>query len=166
MSTKSTTKDIGLRGIPVADTNICLIDGIQGKLFFRGYNIHDLADHSTYEEVAYLLLYGNLPKTSQLKEFSSRLVSERELPKEIIAYLQKIPKMSAPMDVLQSTVALLAGFDPELFDESKEANCRSATRLVAKIPTIVATWGRIRKNLPQKIPDKNLSKITIIPRKL
>lgn len=157
MSTKSTTKDIGLRGIPVADSNICLIDEINGELSFRGYDIHDVASHSTFEEIAYLLLYDDLPKPSQLDEFSSRLVSERELPKEVIAYLQKIPKTSAPMDVLQSTVALLASFDPELFDESKKANCRKATRLVAKMATIVATWDRVRKNMTPKSPDKNLS---------
>ncbi len=84
-TTTSPLKHMGLRGIPVADTNICLIDGVKGELFYRGYDIHDLAKYSTYEEVAYLLLCGDLPKPLQLEEFSSRLVSERELPQEIIA---------------------------------------------------------------------------------
>ncbi len=151
-------KDTGLRGIPVADQSISLIDGNLGELSYRGHDIHDLATFSTYEEVAYLLLYGNLPKSSQLAEFSSRLVSERDLPDEIIDVLQKIPKISTSMDVLQSTVSLLAGFDPELSDESKEANCRKAMRLIAKLPTVVASWDRIRKSLQPISPDKKLSR--------
>jgi len=157
MSTERATKDIGLRGIPVADTSICLIDGVGGELSYRGYDIHDLADYSTYEEVAYLLLNGDLPAPSQLEEFSSRLASERELPQEIMDQLQKIPRTSAAMDVLQSTVALLAGSDPDLFDESKEANGRKATRLVAKMPTIVAAWDRVRRKLSPMGPTRKLS---------
>jgi len=157
MSTEPSTKDIGLRGVPVAETNICLIDGTAGELSYRGYDIHDLADYSTYEEVAYLLLCGDLPTPSQLEEFSSRLVSEREIPQEAISFLRNIPKTSTTMDVLQSTVAIMAGLDPEPLDESKEANLRRATRLVAKLATIVATWDRIRKNLEPQSPNKNLS---------
>ncbi len=158
MANTPTIKDTGLRGIPVADQSISLIDGNLGELSYRGHDIHDLATFSTYEEVAYLLLYGNLPKSSQLAEFSSRLVSERDLPDEIIDVLQKIPKISTSMDVLQSTVSLLAGFDPELSDESKEANCRKAMRLIAKLPTVVAAWDRIRKSLQPISPDKKLSR--------
>lgn len=154
---EGSTKDIGLRGVTVADTSICLIDGVRGELFYRGYDIHDLANHSTYEDVAYLLLFGNLPSAVQLKEFSKRLVAERELPSQITDIMKKMPKTTTPMTVLQATVALLAGFDPELRDESKEANLRRATRLVAKIPTIVASWDRIRKNLQVVKPNKNLS---------
>ena len=157
MSTEPTTKDIGLRGIPVADTNICLIDGVNGELSYRGYDIHDLAEYSTYEEVAYLLLNGDLPDPSQLERFRSTLASERELPQLVVEYLQKIPKTSAAMDVLQSTIALLAGFDPELLDESKEANQRKAARLIAKVPTVVAAWDRARQNQAPIAPDKKLS---------
>ncbi len=158
LPSKSTTKDIGLRGIPVADQSISLIDEKQGELSYRGYDIHDLAEYSSYEEVAYLLLYGKLPKSSQFTEFSSTLASERELPQEIISVLQKIPKTSVSMDVLQSTVALLAGFDSESQDESLEANCRKAARLIAKIPTVVAAWHRISKGKAPVNPDKNLSR--------
>jgi len=157
MSTEPTTKDMGLRGIPVADTNICLIDGAVGELSYRGYDIHDLAEYSTYEEVAYLLLNGDLPDSSQLEAFRSTLASERELPQFVTDYLQRIPKTSAAMDVLQSTIALLAGFDPELLDESREANQRKAARLIAKVPTVVAAWDRARKNLTPTTPDKELS---------
>jgi len=152
-----TTKDIGLRGIPVADTNICLIDGAMGELSYRGYDIHDLAEYSTYEEAAYLLLNGDLPDSSQLEEFRATLASERELPQTVTDYLQIIPKTSSAMDVLQSTIALLAGFDPELLDESKEANQRKATRLIAKVPTVVAAWDRARRNLSPIAPDKKLT---------
>ena len=157
MAGQSSTKDIGLRGIPVADTNISLIDGSKGELAYRGYDIKDLAKNSTYEEVAYLLLYGEMPKTSQLQQFSADLKAQRELPKEIIACLEKIPKTSAPMDVLQATVALLAEFDRGSQDDSKESNQRKAIRLMAKMPTIVATWERIRKNLTIPPPDESLS---------
>lgn len=156
MSMEPTTKDIGLRGIPVADTNICLIDGAMGELSYRGYDIHDLAEYSTYEEAAYLLLNGDLPDSSQLEEFRATLASERELPQTVTDYLQIIPKTSSAMDVLQSTIALLAGFDPELLDESKEANQRKATRLIAKVPTVVAAWDRARRNLSPIAPDKKL----------
>lgn len=157
MSMEPTTKDIGLRGIPVADTNICLIDGAMGELSYRGYDIHDLAEYSTYEEAAYLLLNGDLPDSSQLEEFRATLASERELPQTVTDYLQIIPKTSSAMDVLQSTIALLAGFDPELLDESKEANQRKATRLIAKVPTVVAAWDRARRNLSPIAPDKKLT---------
>lgn len=157
MSKEPTTKDIGLRDIPVADTNICLIDGTMGELSYRGYDIHDLAEYSTYEEVGYLLLNGDLPDATQLEQFRSKLVSERELPQPVVDYLQGIPKTSAAMDVLQSTVALLASFDTELLDESKEANQRKAARLIAKLPTIVAAWDRARRNLPPIAPDEKLS---------
>jgi citrate synthase len=92
-----------------------------------------------------------------LEGFSSRLASGREVPPEVIDYLEKIPKTLAAMDVLQSAVALLAGFDPELPDDSKEANRRKATRLIAKIPTVVATWARARKELPPVAPNRSLS---------
>jgi citrate synthase len=157
MSTEPATKDIGLRGIPVADTNICLIDGENGELSYRGYDIHDLAEYSTYEEVACLLLKGDLPDSSHLETFRSALRSERELPQLVTDYLQKIPKTAVAMDVLQSSIALLAAFDPELLDESKDANERKATRLVAKIPTVVATWDRARKGLAAIPPDKKMS---------
>lgn len=157
MPSKSATKDIGLRGIAVADQAISLIDGTRGELSYRGYDIHDLSQYSTYEEVAYLLVYGRLPKPTQLAEFMQVLKSERKIPQNIIEALRRIPKTAVPMDVLQATVALLAGFDSELSDDSKAANYRRAIRLIAKIPTIVATWDHIRRNLQPISPDKKLS---------
>ncbi len=158
MATASKTKDIGLRGVLVADTAISLIDGVKGELSYRGFDIHDLAAYATDEEVAYLLLYGLLPTTVQLEEFSKTLTAERMLPASIIDVLKKLPNTAAPMDILQATVSLLAGFDPERQNDSKEANLKRATRLIAVLPTVVAAWDRIRKNLSPIEPDAKLSR--------
>jgi citrate synthase len=158
MATLSTTKDTGLRGVLVADTAISLIDGVKGELSYRGYDIHDLAAYATGEEVAYLLLYGTLPTAVQLEEFSKKLAAERTLPTSIIDVLKKLPNTASPMDVLQATVSLLASYDPERQADSKEANLRRATRLIAQLPTGVAAWDRIRKNLSPIEPDANLSR--------
>ncbi|MHA2271509.1 MAG: citrate/2-methylcitrate synthase [Candidatus Hodarchaeales archaeon] len=149
-------KGTGLRGIEVADSSICLIEGGEGKLFYRGYTIEDLASNSTYEEVVFLLIHGDLPDATQLEEFSSNLAANRELPKEIIEHLQRTPKTASSMNVLQAAVAQLASFDPELEDDSKTANYRKAIRIIASIPTIVAAWERIRNNKAAIAPDNTL----------
>ena len=158
MTTLSSTKDTGLRGVLVADTAISLIDGVKGELSYRGFDIHDLAAYATDEEVAYLLLYGTLPSTVQLEEFSKTLAQERMLPANIIDVLKKLPKTASPMDVLQATVSLLASYDPEISSDSKNVNLRRATRLVAALPTVVAAWDRIRKNLTLIEPEAKLSR--------
>jgi citrate synthase len=158
MANESSTKDIGLRGVLVADTAISLIDGVKGELSYRGYDIHDLAAYATDEEVTYLLLYGVLPTSVQLEEFSKTLGSERMLPISIVEVLRKLPNTASPMDVLQATVSLLAGFDSERQDDSEEANLKRAARLVAALPSVVAAWDRIRKNLSPVDPDPKLSR--------
>ena len=152
-----TTKDIGLRGIEVADTNICLIKGEEGRLYYRGYDINDLAKSSSYPEVVYLLIYGKLPTSDSLREFSSTLASNRELPQEIIDHIRRTPKTTSPMCVLQSTLALLSNFDQELTDESKDANRRKAIRIIAKLPCIVAVWERTRNDQAPVAPKKDLT---------
>ena len=158
MATVSKTKDIGLRGVLVADTAISLIDGAKGELSYRGFDIHDLAAYATDEEVSYLLLYGVLPTAVQLEEFSKTLTEERLLPNSVIDVLKQLPNTASPMDVLQATVCLLAGFDPERQNDSKEVNLRRATRLISAIPTIVSAWDRIRKNLSPIEPDPKLNR--------
>ncbi len=158
MSNKANVRDTGLRGVLVADTGISMIDGAKGELSYRGFDIHDLAAYSTSEEVAHLLLKGTLPTVSELEEFSQVLRDETPLPLDIIDLLRALPESSAPMDVLQAAVALLATFDPELLDESKEANVRKAIRLIAKIPTLVAAWERIRFDLPIVEPEPKLDR--------
>jgi citrate synthase len=129
----------------VADTRICSIDGENGKLIYRGYDILDLVSHSTFEETAYLLLFGELPSPDDLEDFSSRLREARGISEPILRNLKNRPKRAHPMDVLQSCVSELADYDLNMEDDSKEANIRRAIILIAKIPSIVAAWNRIRK---------------------
>jgi citrate synthase len=138
-------RNIGLRNIEVADTRICSIDGENGKLIYRGYDILDLVSHSTFEETAYLLLFGELPSPDDLEDFSSRLREARSISEPILRNLKNRPKRAHPMDVLQSCVSELADYDLNMEDDSKEANIRRAIILIAKIPAIVAAWNRIRK---------------------
>jgi citrate synthase len=139
-------RNIGLRNIEVADTKICSIDGNNGKLIYRGYDILDLVNHSTFEETSYLLLLGELPRNGQLSDFSRRLREARCLPQELLASMDNRLRTARPMDVLQSIVCELADYDPDLDNDTKEANINRAINLISKIPTIVAAWERIRNN--------------------
>lgn len=148
------TRNIGLRNIEVADTKICSIDGENGKLIYRGYDIFDLVNHSTFEETSYLLLFGDLPDKDRLNEFTKDLTEARELPRSIISNMRNRPKSARPMDVIQSATSELPDYDPDMNDDSKEANTRRSIMLIAKIATIVAAWDRIRKgNEPIKPLD-------------
>jgi citrate synthase len=138
-------RNIGLRNIEVADTRICSIDGENGKLIYRGYDILDLVNHSSFEETAYLLLFGELPSPDGLEDFSRRLREARSVPEPIIRNLKTRPQRAHPMDVLQSCVSELADYDLNMEDDSKESNIRRAIILIAKIPGIVSAWNRIRK---------------------
>jgi len=137
-------RNIGLRNIEVADTKICSIDGENGKLIYRGYDILDLVKHSTYEETAYLLLFGELPMGDQLADFKRRLAEARGIPEPLIKGLKIRPRRAQPMDVLQSCISELAEYDLNLEDSSKEAHLRRAVTLIAKIPAIVTAWNRVR----------------------
>lgn len=149
------TKNIGLRGIEVADTRISNIDGERGKLIYRGYDILDMARHSTYEETTYLLLQDELPSKGQLQQYSSRLVQARLIPKQMQKNMGNWRKDADPMDMLQAFVAALAGYYDEEFS-NKEASYDRATNLIAKVPTIVASWQRIRNGLDIVDPDPSL----------
>ena len=141
------TRNIGLRNIEVADTKICSIDGENGKLIYRGYDILDLANHSTYEETAFLLLFGDLPIKEELDEFNSKLNELRRIPDSVTKNMKNKPVSAHPMDVLQSSILDLADYDHNRLDEGKNANIERAISLIAKIPTIVAGWDRIRNKL-------------------
>lgn len=151
------TKNIGLRGVKVADTRISDVDGEKGILIYRGYNAIDLAQASTFEEVSYLLLYDHLPTRQELDHFKSELVSEREVPGVVLEFMKMMPTSAHPMDILQSTLPILACFDPQLHEETKEANYKKALRLTAKLPMLVAAWDRIRKGLEPVHPNPRLS---------
>jgi citrate synthase len=157
MTEATDVKNIGLRGVKVADTRISDVDGVRGNLIYRGFNICDLVTYSTFEEVSFLLLQDRLPSGGELKSFRSELASERELPVSIPKLMQLIPKATHPMDVLMATTSLLAGFDPQLQEETKEANFKKAARLIAKFPTIVAAWERIRKDHEPVRPRPDLT---------
>lgn len=146
----------GLRGVVIADTRICEVDGANGRLIYRGYLVQDLAKSATFEEVAYLLLYEKLPENAELEEFKRRLLAERHLPPAVIEVLKNRPKDALPMDILQAAVPLLAHHDPDKKDQSMEAVLRMAVRLIAKFPTIVAAWDRIRKDKEPIEPSADL----------
>lgn len=150
------TKNIGLRNIEVADTKISAIDGINGKLIYRGYDILDLVKKSTFEETACMLLNDDLPTQEMLKDFFNHLIASREIPEGIEKNLRNLPKNSNPMDVLQSTVSALALYDTEKMDD-RATNYRRAIQLIAKIPTIVAYWDRIRSGKEIVMPSKKLN---------
>src|ERR1700686_2492105 len=149
----------GLEGGVASASRICYIGRDKGMLAYRGYAIHDLADHSTFEEVCYLLWFGHLPKADELKALKQRLADERKLNASIIALLQLAPKHALPMDVLRTVVSALSFYDPE-FDRSNsdhDANVNKAIRLTSQIAMIVANYDRIRKGKRIVEPDRSLS---------
>jgi citrate synthase len=151
------TEDTGLRGIKAATSRISLVDGQAGRLLYRGYSIEDLAKWSNFEEVCHLLIDRRLPKADQLEAFSQELASQRELPPGIIEAMRALPLETPPMAVLSAMVSLLSGTCPDLEDESPEANRRKAVRIIAMMPTVVATWKRLRGGQEPIRPDENLS---------
>ncbi|MGO9373083.1 MAG: citrate synthase [Syntrophobacteraceae bacterium] len=150
-------KNTGLRGVAVADTKISYIDGEKGILIYRGYRIEELSERSTFMETAFLLLHGYLPRESEIERFERQVVQSRDVPGFILESLEKFPKQADPMDVLQACVPMLAVSDPELNDESKEANIRKAIRLIARFPAVIAAWHRIRNGEKLLAPDNSLS---------
>jgi citrate synthase len=150
-------KNIGLRGVTVADTKISFIDGERGILIYRGYRIEELAERSSFMETAYLLLDGALPDRQQLDAFTARVAAARQIPDFILNNLKTWPAAAHPMDVLQACVPLLGIADPELRVETREANLNQAIRLIARLPVVVAAWHRIRNGLQPLPPDAELS---------
>ncbi|MDC0927555.1 citrate synthase [Nitrosopumilus sp.] len=150
------TKNIGLRGIEVADTKISNIDGEKGKLIYRGFDVLDLTKNSTFEETAYLLLYDKLPTKQELNEFNEKLVDARYIPKQMQKNMANWRGDADPMDMLQAFVSALAGYYDEEFS-SKDASYEKAINLIAKVPTIIASWQRIRNGLEIVDPDSSLS---------
>jgi citrate synthase len=146
----------GLRGIYFDRSPCTFIDGRIGELRYRGYSIHDLAEHSTFEETAWLLIRGELPTRTELGEFDSQLKSARELPPAIFEIIRTI-KASHPMDVLRTAVSALSAFDPETTDNSREAVIRKGIRLTSQVPMIVAAHARLREGLEPIAASKDLN---------
>ncbi|MGB8221449.1 MAG: citrate synthase [Polyangiales bacterium] len=147
----------GLAGIPAARTSICLIDGTVGKLQYRGYPIEVLAARCSFEEVAYLLVLGRLPTSSELDEFRSHLIAERGLKFRIIDMLKTLPESGHPMDALTAAVAAMGMFYKGDHIADPEFRRLSFIRLIAKLPTIVAAWHRIRRGDDPIKPSTELS---------
>jgi citrate synthase len=146
----------GLKGVVIDKTESSLVNGEIGKLIYRGYNIYDLAEKSTFEEVCYLLWHGKLPTQKELDDLSRSLAENRALPPEVLQVIDLV-KASHPMDVLRTAVSALSAFDPDTEDNSQEANLRKAVRLTAQTPTIVAAHERIRKGQKAVDPDPSLN---------
>lgn len=146
----------GLKGVVIDKTESSEVDGELGKLIYRGYDIHDLAEKSTFEEVCYLLWHGKLPTQKELDDLSRSLAENRALPPNVLQIIDLV-KASHPMDVLRTAVSALAAFDPDTEDNSPEANLRKAIRLTAQTPTIVAAHERIRKGQKAVDPDPSLN---------
>jgi 2-methylcitrate synthase/citrate synthase II len=142
----------GLAGVIAGETAICWVDPNAG-LMYRGYDIHDMADKASFEEVAYLLLNGELPNFEQLGKFSRAIAAERTLPKQVLEALRLMPKNTHPMDMLRTGVSMLAPFDPDLNDHSHDANIRKSVRLIGKVSTLITDGYRIQHGkdpLPEK----------------
>ena len=145
----------GLRNVYIDRSECSFIDGRAGVLIYRGYNIHDLAEKSTFEETSYLLLHGTLPNAQQLRQFNEQLKADRGLPDEVSEIIRLL-KHAHPMDVLRTGVSALSAFDEDMSDNSPEASLRRAVRLTAMVPTIVATHDRVRNGKEPVTPDPQL----------
>src|SRR6266508_4567124 len=148
--------DKGLDDIYVKETSICFIDGQRGRLLYRGYDIRDLAAHSTYEETVFLLLEGHLPNREELERTKADLAASRTLPPSVLRLLRSMPEQAPPMDVLQTAASYLHSSDPDRDDMTRAANLRKARRLVAQFGTIVAAYDRIRKGQRLVRPNPKL----------
>jgi len=143
----------GLAGVIAGETKICWVDPNAG-LMYRGYDIHEMADKATFEEVAYLLLNGELPNAKQFTEFKEQIATQRELPKPVVEMLRLLPKSMHPMDMTRTGVSMLGAFDKDLNDHSHDANIRKSIRLIARIMTLITDGWRIahgEEPLPEKI---------------
>jgi citrate synthase len=147
----------GLEGIVAANSGICWIDGEAGVLAYRGIDIHELAENSTFEETTYLLWNGHLPNQFDLREFTSQLALARSLDKRIVELMKNFPTSATPMEVLRTAVSALSFYDADEKDNSHDANVRKAYNLTAQIAMIVAIYDRMRKGKEIVPPDRSLS---------
>src|SRR5947209_19085247 len=143
----------GLEGVIAGETAICTVEG---GLSYRGYFVGDLAEHCSFDEVAYLLLYGELPTAAELAKFQARVAMARRLPPPLKDLLAALPKWTTPLDALRTVVSGLAHFDQDVSDNSHDANVRKAERLLAQIPVVIADHYRIVKGQPPVLAPQEL----------
>lgn len=144
----------GLEDVVAGTSEICFIDGKEGRLVYCGYDIRDLAEHSTFEEVAFLLWNRRLPNKDELEALDRQLRAQRALPAGVLDVLRSLPKDIHPMAALRTGVSVLGNYDPESEDGSREANYRKAVKLTAQIPTIVTAWQRLRSG-QEPVPPRD-----------
>jgi citrate synthase len=154
------TVNSGLEGVVAAATQTSLVDGRNGRLVYRGYDIDDLALHSSYEEVCHLVWFGRLPTTKELAETEHSLAVQRDLPSDVERLIREVPKTAHPMDVLRTAVSALGMYDPDEKDNSHPANLRKAIRLTAQVPTVVAQFERVRSGKEPLEPKRDGSLAT------
>ena len=147
----------GLAGVVAANSGVCWIDGDAGVLSYRGLDIHELAEKSTFEETTYLLWFGSLPTRAELDEFRKRLTEARTLHPKIIDLLRSFPATATPMEVLRTAVSALSCYDPDEAHNDHDANVSKSYRLTAQIAMLVATYDRLRKGKDVVAPDASLS---------
>jgi 2-methylcitrate synthase len=147
----------GLGGVLAGETALCHVDEGEGGLRYCGYAVSDLADNATFEEVAYLLLYGKLPTQKELKDFAAQVAAQSTLPGPVEAFLGVVPATAHPMDILRTSVSLLGMTDADAGDNSHEANIRKSLRLLAQIPLIIATAHRLVNGKRPVQPRTDLS---------
>jgi citrate synthase len=147
----------GLRGVAAATSSISDVNGEKGELIYQGYNIHDLAQHATFEEVVFMLWNKRLPNRAELSELESSLRAAYEAPAELVNLMKQFPREADPVDVLRTAVSALEFFDANARDISRETSIKTAIRLTAQFPTIVALSDRLRRGLEPVVPDPALS---------
>lgn len=147
----------GLKGILAADSTICLVNGAEGRLLYRGYTIEDLASESTFEQVAFLLLKGELPTEAELKPFENQLREDLRMPQPVADFLLSVPKDSNPMAVLRSAISIAGIYDEEASSEDLATNFKIALRLISLVSTVTAAYKRIREGQAPIEAKKDLS---------
>lgn len=156
-ATESTAATAGLRGVVAAQSAIGDVNGEQGILIYQGYDIHDLAENSTFEEVVFLLWNGRLPKKDELDDLKAKFQENTAIPTEIVEMMKTFPKDANPMDVLRTAISALGFYDAEGHATDRDSAVKTAIKLTAEIGTLVAAWERIRNGENVVEPDKSLS---------
>lgn len=146
----------GMKDVVALESKISRIDGKKGELEYRGYSIHDLAKHSSYEETAYLLWHGKLPKENELEEFSADLAGRRRIPPEVIGPLTSLPDITHPMVILRTAISYCGSLDENLHEINPEENLCKSKEILAMIPTIIAYAARLREGKSLVHPRREL----------
>ena len=147
----------GLEGVVAAQSSVGDVDGTRGVLIYQGINIHDLAEHSTFEETVFLLWHGRLPKREELDSLRRELAANQQVPAEVLSLMRQFPRDAEPMDALRTAVSALAFYDPQSRDLSREGALRTATKLTAQFPTVVAAIDRLRNGKEPVEPREDLN---------